>query len=515
MRELQTTTPEGITIGDLLGEELYPIYDVEKIVQSSFGKRLHEKAPRFFGNQKVDLFDTDYYKSAASLSVIIAGLLICFVIVLLVLNCVFRCKAPWSAIRTHRLLPLRISALVMCSLAVVSLSLLVHYGLFGLQDALTLSQNDVSLMNNVLNFFQSRLDSVELELNETAVLQVNMTLCAPDASEEINDAFGFVDTAVSLLSDATDVRKYASSLVNQLKLEDDINDKMDKFFKYAWISIVIVISFIVLLMVSIILAMEGNLSKKWVRNTSSYFLLPVLNILFVVCFAITVAFCFSSVVIADVCDDPNALILTLAKDPDVGNINDADAENMDYYFTCPPRENNTTKFLGEAITEVEAGADEMPGISGYIEATNPTATCLSTVDDFVTNLNQGIYFLKVLYSVVSCQALYKIYHQIVNDTVCNATNAAIAWCWTTFFCTSFLILMINLLRYSWQLNGDELLLYFGISDVDVDDLIDDDLKLQTNDHYEPSDIDDPPQDDGSHEPIRAVTGTEAEVVSVV
>ena len=75
--------------------------------------------------------------------------------------------------------------------------------------------------------------------------------------------------------------------------------------------------------------------------------------------------------------------------------------------------------------------------------------------------------------------------------------------------------MINLLRYSWQLNGDELLLYFGISDVDVDDLIDDDLKLQTNDHYEPSDIDDPPQDDGSHEPIRAVTGTEAEVVSVV
>ena len=35
MRELQTTTPEGITIGDLLGEELYPIYDVEKIVQAS------------------------------------------------------------------------------------------------------------------------------------------------------------------------------------------------------------------------------------------------------------------------------------------------------------------------------------------------------------------------------------------------------------------------------------------------------------------------------------------------
>ena len=120
--------------------------------------------------------------------------------------------------------------------------------------------------------------------------------------------------------------------------------------------------------------------------------------LFVVCFCVTVAFCFGSVVLADICDDPSATILRLSNDPAVGGISPEESESMNYYFTCPAVPNNTTAFLADAIVDVEAGAAEVAGIRDLVEITNPTALCLGVVDGLTTNLAQSALVLKLLFS---------------------------------------------------------------------------------------------------------------------
>ena len=118
-----------------------------------------------------------------------------------------------------------------------------------------------------------------------------------------------------------------------------------------------------------------------------------------------------------------------------------------------------TGFLADAIIEVEAGITEIEGVKQLVKATNPSPLCITTVDEFDKNLRQGSLVLKIIYAAISCQAMYKIYHTIVNDTLCNSANSAIAWCWICFFFTAVFILLIDLFRFGWQLHEEELFEY--------------------------------------------------------
>ena len=72
---------------------------------------------------------------------------------------------------------------------------------------------------------------------------------------------------------------------------------------------------------------------------------------------------------------------------------------------------------------------------------------------------QGLYASKAIYAIVSCQSINRIYYSIMNDTICTSANSAIQWIWFCSFFLSIAILAINIFRFSWQLNEDEIILY--------------------------------------------------------
>lgn len=275
----------------------------------------------------------DYYKSAGSIAIIIGSLLVCVVISIFMLLCFKKGKAPWEKITTEKLRNVRIINLFACSAAIVCLILLVTTGYSQLEDALTREDQSVKLLDKVLISFQNNLDRIEKNLNETLALEDVIVGCAPTVEDEITESFQYVEDAVSLMADATDARSYASTVVDQLKTSDDFNEKFDRFFVYAWIAVVVLISFVLWLLVSTALAMKGKHSRPWLRSVSSWFVLPVINILFIVTFCLTLAFCFGSVVLADSCADPNGLILRMSTDPAIGGISSSEAETMNYYLT--------------------------------------------------------------------------------------------------------------------------------------------------------------------------------------
>ena len=184
------------------------------------------------------------------------------------------------------------------------------------------------------------------------------------------------------------------------------------------------------------------------RRTSSYAVLPFLNLTFFVMLIFTAIACFSGVVTSDACYNQPGFLTDVAET--YGNFKSEEMAQLEYYLECPPGESNPTfLFLGDAIQSIQNGEANLQLLAGYLEGTGD-GPCAGFVDELGETLRLANTIMRVLYNTGGCQTVGKVILDIT-ETVCVDGNGALIWTFLTMFFTCLFILGINVFRGSWQL----------------------------------------------------------------